>query len=123
MDSISDAKAIPNPTHEVVKQCMQYIHNHYADLLTLEDIAEHCHLHPNYLCALFKTYTGQTLFDYLSQVRVETAAQLLKNEELPMAKISELVGFHSESMFYRKFKELMGITPKAYAKAHRKSHE
>ena len=105
--------------NETIRKCMLYIHNRYAAKITLQGIANHCHLHPNYLCALFKAYTGQTLFDYLSQVRVETAAQLLKNEELPMAKISELVGFHSESMFYRKFKELMGTTPKAYAKAHR----
>jgi AraC-like DNA-binding protein len=102
--------------NEAVRQCMRYIHNHYTKKLTLEQLARVCHLHPNYLCALFKEYTGQTVFQYLTRFRVESATLLLKHRELPVGKVGEMVGFHSESLFFRKFKEIMGMTPKDYAK-------
>lgn len=105
---------ITDPGNEQVKLCMRYIHNHYYLKVTLEDIARHCHLHPNYLCALFKNYTGQTVFEYLTRYRIEAATQLLKKEDLPVSKVAELVGFHSESLFYQKFKAITGTTPKAY---------
>ena len=105
-----------DPGNETVRQCMCYIHNHYAKKLALEDLAQVCHLHPNYLCVLFKEYTGQTVFEYITRFRVESAANLLKKYSLPMGKVGEMVGFRSESLFYRKFKSVMGISPKAYAK-------
>ena len=114
----SDQPAV-NPGNDAVKLCMRYIHNRLSSKITLEDLGQYCHLHPNYLCALFKNYTGQTIFDYLTRYRVETATQLLKNEDLPVGKIGELVGFRNESLFYRQFKAIMGIPPKAYARQHR----
>lgn len=113
---LSSDRPLAAPGNETVRLCMRYIHNQLSSKLTLEVLAQHCHLHPNYLCALFKNYTGQTIFEYITRYRVETAAHLLKNEDLPMSKVAELVGFHSESLFYRKFKEITGLTPKAYAK-------
>ena len=109
-------RSIQEMGNEAVRQCMRYIHNHYAMKLTLEQLALVCHLHPNYLCALFKEYTGQTVFQYLTRFRVESATLLLKHQQLPMGKVGEMVGFQSESLFFRKFKEIMGMTPKAYAK-------
>jgi len=106
---------IPDIKNDSVKLCMRYIHNHYAQKVTLNEIAQFCHLHPNRLCAVFKKYTGQSVFDYLNRIRIETAAGLLRREDLPVGKIAELVGFKSECLFYKKFKEIMGFTPKAYA--------
>ena len=113
---ISQDRPPATPGNETVRQCMLYIHNHLSHKLTLETLGQHCHVHPNYLCALFKDYTGQTVFEYLARYRIETAAQLLRNEELSAGKVAELVGFRSESLFFRKFKAITGLTPKAYAK-------
>ena len=115
---ISDKKTIADPGSEAVKLCMRYIHNYHTHKVTLEDLGQYCHMHPNYLCTLFKNYTGQTIFDYLNRYRIESATQLLKNQELSAGKVGELVGFRSESLFYRTFKKIMGVTPKAYAKKH-----
>ncbi|MBR4864440.1 MAG: helix-turn-helix domain-containing protein [Oscillospiraceae bacterium] len=114
-----EIQPMADPGHEGVKLCMRYIHNHYAEKITLEAVAEYCHLHPSYLCAAFKQYTGQSVFDYLAKIRVETAAGLLLQEDLPVSKVAELAGFHSECFFYKKFKAFLGMTPKAYQKAHR----
>ena len=114
---ISYDQPIPDPGHEAVKLCMRYIHNHFAEKVTLEEMAKFCHLHPNYLCAIFKQHTGQTVFVYLNRIRVENATELLQKEDLPMAKVAELSGFHTECQFYKKFKAVMGTTPNAYRKA------
>lgn len=110
------AKSVPDPGHEAVRQCMQYIHKNYAEKLTLEAIAAHCHLHPNYLCNIFKKYTGETVFEYRNRFRMEMAEVLLRREKLSVRNVAEMTGFHSECQFYQKFKQYTGMTPKAYAK-------
>ena len=116
---ISQVQPLTDPGNTIVRLCMRYIHTNYADKITLATLAQYCHVHPNYLCALFKSYTGQTFVDYLTRFRMETAGQLLKSEDIPAGKVCELVGYHSESHFYRKFKEIMGVSPKLYGKEHK----
>ena len=111
-----ELSVIPEAAPECVQLCMRYIQNRYHTKIKMENIAEFCHLHPNRLSAIFKQHTGQSVFEYLTKFRIETAAGLLKREDLPISKIAELVGFHSDCLFYRKFKQIMGTTPKAYAK-------
>lgn len=116
---ISYEKPIPDPGHEAVKLCMRYIHNNYTKRLTLQKMAEHCHLHPNYLCSVFKQHAGATPIAYLNRIRVENAIRLLKSEDLPMGKVAELSGFHSECQFYKQFKLVTNTTPKEYAAKHK----
>lgn len=106
-----------DPGNETVRQCMRYIHENYRSKLTLNALAKCCHLHPNYLCAVFKQYTGETVFEYLNRFRVEMAKTLLRQEEMPISKVAELAGFGSECQFFQKFKQHAGMTPKAYAKS------
>ena len=113
---IAYESTLPDPGHEGVKLCMRYLHNHHTQKVTLHEISEYCHLHPNYLSAIFRRYTGEAIFEYLIRIRLESAQQLLL-EDLPVSKVAELSGFHSECLFYRKFKEHTGMTPKAYAKS------
>lgn len=113
---VEGEKPIPDPGNKAVVQCMRYIHNRYYKKLTLKTLAEKCHLQPNYLCTVFKAYTGQTIFEYINRYRVEIAMELLRKEDLPVSKIAELTGFFSESLFYQKFKQRTGMTPKAYQK-------
>lgn len=111
---IDSVKPVPNVPNETIRNCMRFIHNHYFQKITLQRLADFCHLNPRYLCELFKSYTGQTIFEYITRYRIEAAAELLQREDLPISKVSELVGFHSESLFYEKFRKIMGTTPKAY---------
>ncbi len=105
-----------SPEDLTVRQVMIHIHFHYNKPLTLSLLASHVHLHPNYLCKLFKSYTGQTIIEHLTQTRVEAAKFLLRRDSLPMTRVAELTGFPSERAFYRSFKQVTGITPKAYQK-------
>lgn len=112
---ISDEIPIPDPGHEGVKLCMRYLHNHHTEKINIPEVAEFCHLHPNYLSAVFRQYTGESIIEYLTRIRVESAQRLLK-EDLPVSKVAELSGFRSECLFYKKFKAHTGMTPKAYVK-------
>ena len=108
---------LPDPGNETVKLCMRYLHNYYREKITLEKLAKHVHLHPNYVCALFKEHTGERIFDYLIRLRVETAASILRRENIPVSKLAAEVGFSSESLFYQKFRHYTGMSPKAYRRA------
>lgn len=121
--TVSGPQQIPDPGNETVKLCMRYLHNYYREKITLEKLANSVHLHPNYLCALFKEYTGERIFDYLIRLRVEAAASILRREDIPVSRLIEKVGFSSESQFYQKFKQIMGVSPKTYRRIREKSIE
>lgn len=97
----------------VSEKCIQYIQNHYHQKISLEDIAQHVHLHPNYLCALFREQTGKTIFEQLNWKRVHDASKLLRSTDLPIAQVAERCGFQNTTYFTRKFKEIVGCTPTA----------
>lgn len=111
-DSMKDAL----PGNMAVRKAMLYIHNQYQDPLDLQTIAKYVHLHPNYLCALFKEHTGQTVMQYLVRKRVDAAIFLLQDSNLPIEVVAEKSGFRSQVLFFRHFRQVTGTTPKAYQK-------
>lgn len=108
-----------DPGNQAVLLTMRYINSHYNKKLDLQTLADNVHLHPNYLCALFKTHTGETVFQHITRIRIESAAYYLREDDIPMNKVAELSGFSTESLFYHKFREIMGMTPRAYKKKYR----
>lgn len=115
----ADPELVGSDGQTVSQKCMQYIRNHYQEKITLEDIAHHVHLHPNYLCALFREQTGKTVFEQLIWQRVHEASKMLRGTNLPVSQISARCGFQSPGFFCRKFKEILGITPTACRKQSR----
>ena len=107
------------PGNKTVRRAILYIHNKYEMPLDLKAIAEHVHVHPNYLCALFKEHTGQTVLQYLVRQRVDAAIFLLQDSNLPIEIIAEKTGFRSQSLFFRHFRQVTGTTPHAYRKQQR----
>lgn len=101
-------------SNQAVKTCLDYMRNHYQQHITLEQLAQLVHLHPNYLCKLFRSYTGQTVFQQLTRIRLENAAELLSKEGLSVCQAANLCGFESVSFFSRKFKQIMGRSPREY---------
>ncbi len=67
-----------------------------------------------HLSRLFKKYTGDTLHEYISKIRINYAATLLRTTDKSVLIISGAVGYDSFSHFIKKFKELMGVTPVQY---------
>lgn len=108
-----------NPTHhsaenQRAEKIKEYIHQNYASMLTLEELAQTFYLSPNYLCALFKKETGRNLTQYINQCRLKHAAELLKTSPMKISRVAETVGFRNVSYFCQKFRDCYGITPEQY---------
>ena len=101
-----------------VAACIAYMETNYSGRITLEDLASHVHLHPNYLCAIFKRNSGQTIVAYLNTLRVRKARELLTKGKHSVSQIAELVGFADADHFSRTFKHIYGISPSAFRKTY-----
>lgn len=104
-------------SHDATAACIRYMETNYSARITLDELAEHVHLHPNYLCAVFKRNSGQTVFRYLNTLRVGKARDLLI-KGLSVSQVAEQVGFSDEDHFSRTYKQITGISPSAYKKAY-----
>lgn len=110
--------ALSYPTEDAVRTCLKYMSGHSSEKITLEQLAELVHLHPNYLCTVFKEYTGKTIFDHLTRQRLRRAARKLCNSRQPVQQIAAEAGFPSISFFTRKFRAVYGCSPTEYRKSH-----
>ena len=95
-------------------QCKAYVHRHYREKIYLEDIAGMLGISASYLSRTFKRETGVSLQEFINDVRVERAANLLIYSEESLPGIAEYVNFPSQSYFGKIFKQKMNMTPKQY---------
>lgn len=95
---------------------LQYIHTHYAEPITLDQLASLEHISKSYLSRLFKRQTGQTVITYINSLRIETAKRLLTATRESVDEIACKVGFESPKYFYRAFRTLTGDTPAGFRK-------
>ena len=100
----------------VIEQIQQYIEKNYNQSLTLESLAKLFHFHPSYLSSYFSKHTKLGVNEYLHQVRITRAKELLKNGRLSVSSISEKVGYSDPSYFTKVFKKNVGISPRIYRK-------
>lgn len=107
--------------HDAAKTCVQYIHDHYSEPITVEQLAELVHLHPNYLCGLFRKHIGKPIVSYLNLHRIRQARNLLSSTDLSLQQVAERTGFNSVSYFSRTFKAEMGMSPGAFSRTYQKS--
>lgn len=99
-----------------VLKAKDYVSKHYNEKITLTEVSETLYLHPAYFSAIFKEETGQNFIDYINEVRVQKAAELLRRDEYRIKEISYIVGFQSESYFNRVFKKIKQTSPLQYKK-------
>ncbi|MFB9274823.1 response regulator [Cohnella cellulosilytica] len=96
---------------ELSQQIRHYIDRHFAQQLTLEEVADRFFLHPVYLSVMFKEKTGETFQDYLRRIRMERAKQLLLTTKYRIDRISVMIGYENTKYFYKVFKKETGFTP------------
>jgi len=108
--------AIQNANKElpVITEAKQFIHNHYAENLSLGQVATAMNTSFFYFCKLFRKATGTTFTEFLSRTRIEKAKNLLLNRNLRISEIAYEVGFQSLTHFNRTFKTITGESPTAY---------
>lgn len=107
----------------VVDQAISYMKENYDKELSLENIADRYFLNPTYFSRLFKQYTGTTFTDYLIELRIGKARELLLLGKYKVYEVSQKVGYKSEKYFFRVFKQYTGSSPVEYYKNKVLTHE
>jgi len=104
----------------IIRNAKEFIRTNYKKKIKLEDISKVVYLSPYYLSHIFKKETGYTLFQYLTNVRIEEAKKLLEITQWNTTRISFEVGCTDQSYFCKVFKKVEGISPYKYRKAMKK---
>lgn len=97
-----------------IRKCIAYIYQNLNADLSVSGLAAYSGLNPSYLSKLFSSEVGTTLKRFVTEAKVSTACDLLKNTDLPYIEIAYSLGFSTQSMFIRIFKAETGLTPKQY---------
>lgn len=107
--SAADARKISR-----YKTIISYMEEHYAEPITLLQLADTIPCNSQYLCRFFKEIAGETPIQHLIGYRLERACTLLLQTSEPITEIALDCGFDNISYFVRKFKAIKGCTPKEY---------
>lgn len=100
---------------DVITQIKEYIQEHFANEISLNEIAGKFYLNPYYLSQLFKKKTGMTYQTYITSLRMEKARQLLA-ENYRVYEVCERVGYSDTTYFSRIFERTVGCKPSEYQK-------
>lgn len=95
---------------------LQYLHQHWQENLSVAQLAAQVYVSPNYLSRFFNKYLGTTITEYLLNLRMQAAVELLENDPGSITEIAMKTGFPSATTFIRTFKQRYGMTPKRYQK-------
>lgn len=107
-------------SYELVISITKYIDYHYAQKISLDDLARMTCYNKTYLSNIFKKKTGITIFEYLRNVRMQHCLYELKHSDDTIVSIALNNGFANIQIFNRVFKEVYQMTPKQYREKNKK---
>lgn len=110
-----DEKEEERRSEDILGKLQKYINAHYMEKLTLAQISGEIHANGSYLSRLYKTKTGQNLFDAINKKKIEKAKELMISE-YKIYEAAQMVGFDDVSYFSRVFKKYEGCSPRQYEK-------
>lgn len=99
----------------MIEKVKDYINNHYMDNISLFDAANYVFLNASYLSRLFKQYTGENFRDYLINIRISKACELIGQHKYKIYEISEMCGYRNPKYFTHQFRQVTGLSPREYA--------
>ena len=109
-------EAAPSGDGYVYGHIVSYLHNHIGERILLSDIANFCHYSPSFITRLFKSRSGMTINEYLQDIRMKKARDLLLKTDMQISEISEACGFSDTNYFIACFSERYGTPPKRFRK-------
>lgn len=100
--------------NNLVLQIKEYVTNHYREKIKLADLAAVTERSPNYISTVFRNATGQKISEYIKQIKLSAARDLLSKSTMSVGEISDYLGFCEQSYFNKVFKKATGISPSAF---------
>lgn len=99
---------------DTIEKVRQYLLEHYAEQITLKELSDRFYMSNTYLSSKFKNRTGSSFVDYLTEVRIKKAKELLLYSDRKIPEIASLVGYDDYTYFGKVFKKNTGYTPLEY---------
>ena len=112
--ALARTKRLGSEPQRLVRLAMAYIHEHYTEPISREDLARHFCVNERYLTRCFHQETGVTPIAYLIRYRILQAKILLEAGQLSVTDVGLATGFSDGGYFGRVFQKEVGITPGAY---------
>ena len=106
-----------------IGRALEYIENHFYQNISLEEVSREIGMNTAYFSTLFKKQTGKKYIDYLTDLRMEKAKNLLDNTDLKISMVAEMVGYGSTKHFARIYKGKFGITPNSNRQSAQTEHK
>lgn len=97
-----------------IRNVIEYININLDSELSLSSISSHLDKNSSFLSNQFKKETGKTITSYIKERRIEESLRLIRNSELTIQEISQIVGIHDLSYFSKLFKSTTGVSPSQY---------
>ena len=110
--------AVQTPTEHIYQEqlntVVEYIHNHLDCKIDIAQLAELSHFSPFHFHRIMRAMLGEPIGAYITKVRIEMAARLLRYSDNSVEQIAYSVGFETPSSLSKAFKNYFGISPSAY---------
>ena len=107
----------------IIEMAKNYIKNNYHKDISLDDVSREVNISPYYFSKLFKETTGENFIEYLTNLRMDKAKELLETTECSMKEICVRTGYSDPNYFSRSFKKNVGVTPTVYKENRGKIYE
>lgn len=98
----------------VVERARKYIDSHYNKDISLDDVSREVEISPYYFSKIFKEETGRNFVEYVTEIRMNRAKELLLKTDMSMKEICSEIGYADPNYFSRIFKKNTGVTPTEY---------
>jgi AraC family transcriptional activator of pobA len=105
--------------HPVLAEVFEFIGDHYAEPVSLADVAAAVRLSPGYLTTLVRRRTGRTVLEWIAERRMAEARRLLAETDETVEHVAGMVGYNDPTYFVRSFRRAHGTTPQAWRNANR----
>ena len=108
--------AMPSHTPRIPELAKMYLHENFAEKVTIRDICHSLGCSKSALLSAFKAEYGTTVNSYLCDVRIEEAKKLLSSTNMSISAIADATGFYDQSYFSKVFSQSLGVTPSDFRK-------
>jgi len=123
LSSIEKSRRLRQNFHPALIRAMDYLEEHYAEILTISELAEKTGISQSHLNALFRQETGLSAVAFITRCRLNAAQQMLETSGISIQEVMEHCGFRDQSRFGKLFREFSGYTPLVYHKKFRRKKD
>jgi AraC-like DNA-binding protein len=110
-DTVVPLGSVGSPAFETYQRCRRFIEDHFLELHSLQEAASGCHVDAAHLCRLFRRYDQQTPYQYLMRLRMNRAAELLREPGVLVSEVADALDFSDPFHFSRSFKRVFDVSP------------